>query len=135
MLAPMRPSPIIPSCTADSFTMLLACVEAPSERVPGLMSRLLGWVRFVFRIVDGHPKSGHRGGHTLAFPKDRGAGHQHGRPRADDQRRCRRVDTAVHLHVALGLESLDQLPHPCDLRHGRSDEMLMPEPRADRPCP
>jgi len=110
----MRPSPIIPSCIADSF-------EAPIARQ----------ARFRVHVVEGCTQAVHRDGHAVAVAEDCRARHQHGGAGPNDQGRCRRVDAPIHFQLAPGPVPLDQLTHPSDLRHGRPEKLLMTEPRVD----
>ena len=81
MLAPIRPSPIIPSCIADSF-----------EPDRGRFGRSPWFTAVRSRFIAAptpsvSPKIDEPATSTLA-------------PASNDQRRGRRVDAAVHLHLA-----------------------------------
>jgi hypothetical protein len=82
----------------------------------------------VFGVENDSLQADHPGGHTLAVPEDHRTGDQHGGPGSNDHWCRRGVDATVHLYLTPGLQSFDQLADPCDLRHGRPDELLSPKP-------
>src|SRR5262245_37985117 len=114
MLAPIRPSPIIPNCIDDSL------FETAKLTLRRSVGRLVG---------GGGVQSLHGRSDPFVVPEDRGARDEDRGARADDQRRGRPIDASVHLEVASRLDSVDHLANPPDLGQGRGKEMLVAESR------
>src|SRR5215472_16653426 len=109
MLAPILPSPTIPSC-----------ISAP------LQNRSTHC-----QVVSRGPQRLHGGANSVVCGEYRRPGHEHVRSRCHYQRGSRFINASVHFEVTFRFELVDHAAHPANLGQGRLKEMLMSEARID----
>src|ERR1700730_12948570 len=107
MLAPILPSPIIPSC----MIRCSLCIDYSSH-------------------CGSQPC--HGGGYAFAAAKNRRSSHQNVGASRNCQPSSRHIDASVHLQVASGLDLVDHLADTLDLRERGVKVQLMAKDRIDR---
>src|SRR5215467_5104840 len=141
MFAPILPRPIIPICISNSFLSDKFSDCSTSTRVEGRVSR--GGITRHSTPFTRHSLTTphflhcgsqplHSRGYAVVLTKNRRSSHQYVGSCFHGQRRRCRIDPAVNLQFATGLDLLNHLAHPTDLRDGRGNKMLTAKPRINR---
>src|SRR5262245_26309727 len=132
MLAPIRPSPTIPSCIVNSL-LSKQIFSGSQSKIRRSKSEISLFGSSCFRsFVHCCSQPFHGRGDSFAVTKNCRSGYENVGSCIDHQWRSCRVDAAVNLQIAVALDFSDHLADTPNLWQRRVDETLVSEARVNR---